>query len=60
MPFRKALVLGKWTGRVEDEDEALMRATEWRIASYDDFTEEAGWTPAPEEAGGESSKDFDY
>lgn len=59
LPFHKALVVGKWTGKVEDETEALMRATEWRIASYDDFTEEAGWTPAAWEADTAGREDFD-
>lgn len=60
LPFHKALVVGKWTGKVEDETEALMRATEWRIVDYDDFREEAGWTPAAFKADRESSEDFDY
>jgi hypothetical protein len=60
LPFHKALVVGKWTGKVEDETEALMRATEWRIASYDDFQEEAGWTPAAWKADEEGREDWDY
>ena len=59
MPFHKALVVGVWTGRVEDETEALMRATEWRVATDDDFRKEAGWTPATVKAGEESSEYFD-
>lgn len=59
MPFHKALVIGMWTGRVEDETEALMRATEWRVASIEEFQKEAGWTPAAFEASGESSENFD-
>ena len=59
LPLHKALVIGKWTGKVEDETEALMRATGWRIATNDDFREEAGWTPAAWEADAESREDFD-
>jgi len=47
LPGYKALVLGKWTG-VKTEEEALSGALERREVSYDDFTEEAGWTPAPD------------
>lgn len=59
LPFRKALVLGTWTGRVEDETEALMRATEWRVATDDDFRQEAGWTPAAFKTSKESGEYFD-
>ena len=54
LPKFKALVCGRWTG-VKDEEEALSGALETREVTYDDFTEEAGWTPAPDsdrEAGG--------
>jgi hypothetical protein len=47
LPNYKALVLGKWTGK-KDEIEALNSALERRDVTYDDFTEEAGWTPAPD------------
>lgn len=60
MPFHKALVIGKWTGKVEDEDEALMRATGWRIATDDDFREEDGWTPAAWEADEEGREYWEY
>jgi hypothetical protein len=43
LPKHKALVLGKWTG-FKDEEEALKSALETREVTYDDFTEEAGWT----------------
>ena len=46
LPKYKALVLGKWTGS-KTEEEALKSALETREVTYDDFTEEAGWTPAP-------------
>jgi hypothetical protein len=54
LPRYKALVFGKWNGR-KTEEEALSSALGKREVTYDDFTEEAGWTPAPEsdrEAGG--------
>ena len=57
MPFHKALVIGKWTGKVEDEEEALNRAIEGRILSDEDFLE--GWTPAAYQADEEGRKDFD-
>jgi hypothetical protein len=47
LPFYKALVFGKWTG-MKSEEEALNGALERRDLTYDDFTEEAGWTPAPD------------
>jgi hypothetical protein len=56
LPKFKALVCGRWTG-VKDEEEALSVALETREVTYDDFTEEAGWTPAPDsdrEEGGEN------
>lgn len=57
MPFHKALVVGKWTGKVEDEEEALQRAIEGRVLSDEDFLE--GWTPAAYQADEEGRKDFD-
>jgi len=54
LPRYKALVFGKWTG-TKNEEEALTMALGKREVTYDDFTEEAGWTPAPDsdrEAGG--------
>lgn len=47
LPKYKALVLGRWTG-MKNEEEALNSALERRDVTYDDFTEEAGWTPAPD------------
>lgn len=52
LPFHKAFVIGKWTGLVDDEAEALSRAIQGRDVSYDDFREEAGWTPAAWETDG--------
>jgi hypothetical protein len=43
LPKYKVLVFGKWTG-FKDEEEALKSALETREVTYDDFTEEAGWT----------------
>lgn len=57
LPNYKALVVGRWTG-AKLEEEALNSALERRDVTYDDFTEEAGWTPAPDEVGEESSVDF--
>ena len=47
LPFYKALVFGKWTG-MKSEEEALNGALGRRDLTYNDFTEEAGWTPAPD------------
>ena len=55
LPKYKVLVFGKWTG-TKTEEEALNSALETREVTYDDFTEEAGWTPASDshrEEGGE-------
>lgn len=49
LPFHKAFVVGRWQG-ITDEETALNRAIERRDVTYDDFREEAGWTPAPSEA----------
>ncbi len=45
LPGYRALVLGKWTG-MQSEEEALNTALNRRDVTEDDFTEEAGWTPA--------------
>lgn len=47
LPNYKALVFGRWTGH-KTEEEALSIAMEKREVTYDDFTEEKGWTPAPD------------
>jgi len=47
LPKYKALAFGKWTG-FKSEEEALTSAIGTREVTYDDFTEEAGWTPAPD------------
>ncbi|CAB4167047.1 hypothetical protein UFOVP964_146 [uncultured Caudovirales phage] len=55
LPKFKALAFGKWTGFKSEED-ALNSALETREVTYDDFTEEAGWTPAPDSDREESSE----
>lgn len=57
MPFHKAFVVGKWTGKMEDEEQALNRAIEGRVLTDEDFLQ--GWTPAAYEASKESSEDWD-
>jgi len=57
LPKYKALVCGRWTG-VKNEEEALTGALETREVTYDDFTEEAGWTPAPDSDREAGIKDF--
>jgi hypothetical protein len=57
LPKYKALVMGRWTG-AKDEEDALNSALERRDVTYDDFTEEAGWTPAPDSDREESVDNF--
>ena len=57
LPKFKALVCGRWTG-IKNEEEALTGALETREVTYDDFTEEAGWTPAPDTDSEESVEDI--
>lgn len=59
LPSHKALALGKWTGQAENEEDALNRALERRDVTYDDFVEEKGWVPAPDEIG-EADSDNPY
>lgn len=59
LPFHKALVIGKWTGQIDSEEEALNRAIQRRDVTYDDFTEEAGWTPAAVKIAEEGFEDID-
>ena len=47
LPKYKALVCGRWTG-TRTEEEALNSALGRRDLTNEDFTEEAGWTPAPD------------
>jgi len=57
LPKFKALVCGRWTG-LKTEEEALSVALETREVTYEDFTEEAGWTPAPDTDSEESVEDI--
>jgi len=54
LPFHKALVFGRWNGQVTEE-EALSRAIERRELTNDDFSEEKGWIPAPDQTSEEDS-----
>lgn len=58
MPFHKALVVGTWTGKVDNEEDALIRAIEGRVLSNEDFQE--GWEPPAYEATEEGREDWDY
>ena len=58
LPFHKAFVLGKWSGHV-NEEEALSKAVQSRVLTDEDFSEEKGWVPAPEQAGEESCEHSD-
>jgi hypothetical protein len=44
----KILVIGKWEG-TKLEEEALNSAVSRRDLTYDDFQEEKGWIPAPDQ-----------
>ena len=57
LPMYRALVFGRWNG-MKSEEEALKSALETRDVTYDDFTEEAGWTPAPDSDRKESLSDI--
>jgi hypothetical protein len=57
MPKHKALVVGKWTGTMEDEEQALNRAIQGRVLSDEDFQE--GWQPPAYQATEESSEYWD-
>jgi hypothetical protein len=57
LPNYRALVIGRWTG-AKEEEEALNSALERRDVTYDDFTEKAGWTPAPDSDREESVDNF--
>ena len=57
LPRYKALVLGRWNG-TKTEAEAVSMALEVREVTEDDFTEEAGWTPAPDSDREESLHDL--
>ena len=57
LPFYKALVFGRWSG-TKTEEEALNDALGRRDLTTDDFTEEKGWTPAPDSDRETSSNDF--
>ena len=57
LPFYRAIAFGHWTGFAKNEEDALNRAIERRDVTYDDFVEEKGWTPPPEQVGEEDSLD---
>ena len=57
LPFYKALVFGRWSG-TKPEEEALNDALGRRDLTEDDFTEEKGWTPAPDSDREKGSDDF--
>lgn len=56
MPFHKAIVLGKWSGAL-NEEEALAKATGIRVLSDEDFEE--GWTAPAVQNGKKSGNDSD-
>ena len=58
LPNYKALVLGLWSDE-QDEESALSGALERREVTENDFTEEAGWTPAPDSDRETSSHNLD-
>lgn len=48
LPNSRALVYGKWVGEA-DEESALSKAIQGRVLTDDDFSEEKGWVPAPDQ-----------
>lgn len=57
LPSFKAIVFGYWNG-VKTEEEALNGALNAREATEDEFSEEKGWTPAPDSNREESLEDI--
>jgi hypothetical protein len=57
LPFYRALVLGKWTGKQNSEESALNNATQGRILKDEDFQE--GWIPPAYETGETDLWDWD-
>lgn len=57
LPSYKAIVFGRWTG-AKSEETALNDALARRDLTYDDFTEEKGWTPAADSNRKESFEDI--
>lgn len=57
LPFYKALVIGTWSG-IKTEEDALNSALQRRDVTYEDFTEEKGWVPAPDSHTEESLEDI--
>jgi hypothetical protein len=55
LPRHRAIAFGRWTGQLTEE-EALNRAVQRRDLTDDDFQEDKGWTPAPEQTGEASSE----
>lgn len=55
LPFYKALVFGKWTGVLEEE-QALEKAIQGRVLKDEDFQE--GWTAPAYKAGEEDFPDI--
>jgi hypothetical protein len=58
MPHNKALVIGRWTGNIDTEEEALSRAIEGRVLKDEDFHK--GWQPPAYKASEEGREDWDY
>jgi hypothetical protein len=56
LPFYKALVFGKWTGQL-DEEQALEKAIQGRVLKDEDFQE--GWTEPAYKNGTASFEDWD-
>lgn len=54
LPFKKAIVFGTWTGILEEE-QALSNAVQVRVLKDEDFSEDKGWVPAPDQDSEEGS-----
>jgi hypothetical protein len=59
MPFHKAFVVGTWTGKIDDEVDALNRAIQGRVLTDEDFSKDKGWVPAPSFADEAGREDWD-
>ena len=57
LPNHKALVVGSWTGQIDDEEAALNAAIEGRVLQDEDFQE--GWVPPAYQNRATSIEDWD-
>jgi hypothetical protein len=57
LPFYRTLVVGKWSGQL-DEEQALRKAIQERVLTDEDFEE--GWEPPAYQGREAGTESFDY